>query len=36
MLQNIKRYLEIEERMKKGSGVKKFNQKGGVIYIKSL
>ena len=26
VLENIERYREIEKRMKKGSGVKKFNQ----------
>lgn len=36
MLRNIKRYAEIEERMKKGLGVRKFSQKGAVKYIKGL
>lgn len=29
-------YFKIAERMKKGIGVKKFNQKGAVKYLKKL
>ncbi|MBI2652685.1 hypothetical protein HYX00_04435 [Candidatus Woesearchaeota archaeon] len=36
MLKNIERYRKIDRRMKKGLGVKKFNQKGAVKYIKEL
>ena len=36
MLQNIERYGQIEERMKKGIGVKRFNRKNAVNYIKRL
>ncbi|MEK6974360.1 MAG: hypothetical protein AABW41_03955 [Nanoarchaeota archaeon] len=36
MLENIERYKAIEERMKKGIKVKKFNQKDAVKYIKNL
>ena len=36
MLQNIKRYKKINKRMRKGIGVKKFDQKGAVKYIKEL
>ena len=35
-MKNIKRYKEIEERMKKGAGVKKLSQKEAVNYVKSL
>ncbi len=34
--ENIERYKAIEERMKKGLGVKKFNQKEAVQYLKGL
>ncbi len=36
ILENIERYKGIEERMKKGIGVKKFSQKDAVKYLKSL
>ena len=36
LLQNIERYKKIDERMKKGLGVKKFSQKGALKYIKGL
>lgn len=36
ILESIERYEQIEERMKKGIGVKKFNQKGAVKYLKGL
>jgi len=36
ILQNMERYNEIEERMKKGAGVKKLSQKAAVRYIKDL
>ena len=36
VLENIERYNEIEERMKKGKGAKKFSQKGAVKYIRGL
>jgi metal-responsive CopG/Arc/MetJ family transcriptional regulator len=36
ILENVERYREIEERMKKGRGVKRFSQKGAVGYLKGL
>ena len=36
ILENIERYKEIERRMKKGIGAKKFNQKDAVKYLKGL
>ena len=36
ILENIERYREIEERMKKGIDVKKLNQKDAVKYLKRL
>ena len=36
VLQNIERYRKIDERMRKGLGVKKFSQKSAVKYIKEL
>lgn len=36
VLENIERYKEIEERMKKKIGVKKFNQKEAVNYLRGL
>lgn len=36
LLENAGRYREIEERMKKGQGVKKFDQKGAVKYLRGL
>jgi len=36
ILDSIERYKQIEERMKKGIGVKKFNQKDAVKYLKGL
>ena len=36
MMRNIDRYMKIDERMKKGVGVKKFSQKGAVKYIKNM
>ncbi len=36
VLQNIERYRKIDERMKKGIGVKKFSQKSAVGYIKGM
>jgi len=36
VMENIARYKEIEERMKKGIGVKKFNQKDALKYLKEL
>lgn len=36
VLENVERYREIEERMKKGIGVKKFNKKQAVRYLKGL
>ncbi len=36
ILENIARYREIEERMKKGVGVKKFGQKKAVEYLRGL
>lgn len=36
VLNNVERYREIEERMKRGVGVKKFNQKTAVKYLRGL
>jgi len=36
IVENIERYREIEERMKKGKGVKEFDQKGAVKYLRGL
>ena len=36
ILENIERYKEIEKRMKKGIGVKKFSQKDAVKYLKGF
>ena len=36
MLQNIERYRQIDRRMSKGIGVKKFSQKSAVKYIKEM
>lgn len=36
ILENVERYKEIENRMKKGVGVKKFNQNDSIKYIKRL
>ena len=36
VIENIERYNKIEERMKKGIGVKKFNQKNAVRYLRGL
>ena len=36
MLQNIERYKQIDKRMSKGVGIKKFSQKEAVKYIKEL
>jgi len=36
IVENIERYREIEERMKKGKGAKKFDQKGAVKYLEGL
>ena len=36
ILQNVERYKAIEERMKKGKGVKRFSQKDAVKYLKNL
>lgn len=35
-MKTLSRYKEIEERMKKGIGVKKFSQKEAVHYLKEL
>lgn len=35
-VQNINRYKAIEERMKKGIGVKKFSQRDAVQYLQNL
>lgn len=34
IMENVQRYQEIEERMKKGKGVNKFNQKDVANYLK--
>lgn len=36
ILGDVERYKKIEARMKKGTGVKRFNAKGAVDYIKGL
>lgn len=36
VLENIMRYKEIEKRMKKGIGVKRFKQKDAIKYLKEL
>lgn len=36
LIENFERYKEIEERMKKGIGVKKFSQKDAIKYLKEL
>ena len=36
ILENIERYRSIEERMRKGIGVKKFSQNNAIKYIKGL
>jgi len=36
VLKNLERYKEIEEKMKKGIEVKKFDQKGAVRYLRGL
>ena len=36
IVENIERYREIEERMKKGKDVKEFDQKGAVKYLRGL
>ncbi len=36
VLENVIRYKEIEERMKKGIGVKRFNQKESVKYLRGM
>ena len=36
ILENVERYKTIEKRMKKGVGVKKFNKKDAVRYLRGL
>lgn len=36
ILENFERYREIEERMKKGQGLKRFSRQGVLEYLKSL
>lgn len=36
VIEDIERYKKIEERMKKGIGVKKFGKKGAKKYLKSF
>ena len=36
IMENVDRYQEIEERMKKGIGMKKFNQQEAMKYLKGL
>ncbi len=36
VLENANRYREIEERMKKGQGVRKFNQQEAMRYLRGL
>ena len=36
ILENLERYVSIEANMKRGIGVKKFDQKGALKYIEEL
>jgi len=36
LLENYERYRQIEERMKNGVGVKRFNQKEALNYLREL
>lgn len=36
LLENAERYRNIESRMKKGIGVKRFTQKGAVHYLRGI
>ena len=36
IMENVERYQEIEERMKSGKGIKKFNQKEAANYLKGF
>lgn len=36
LIENLQRYRQIEEKMKKGIGVKRFNQKDAIRYLNSL
>lgn len=36
ILEDSERYKKIEERMKKGAGLKKFEQKAAISHIKNL
>ncbi len=36
VLENMERYKQMEERMKKGIGVKRFNQKDAAKYLRGL
>ncbi len=36
VMENIEKYKEIEERMKRGVGIKKFDQKEAVKYLRGL
>jgi len=36
IIENIERYKEIEDRMKKGVGVKRFNRDDSIKYLKGL
>jgi metal-responsive CopG/Arc/MetJ family transcriptional regulator len=36
LYENVERYQKIEQDMKRGKNVKKFNQKDAVKYLKSL
>lgn len=36
IIENAERYKEIEERMKKGVGIRKLNQKEAVQYLRGL
>ena len=36
IIEKLKHYQNIEQRMKKGKGVKRFNQKDAVEYLRGL
>ncbi len=36
VMENVERYLGIEERMKSGKGVKRYNQKEAANYLKGI
>jgi len=36
VIENLERYQEIEERMKRGIGTKRFDKKGAIRYLRGL